>query len=207
METKDYLKDIQDIKNMMSQSTQFISLSGLSGVLAGIYALIGAYVAHLTIQMKADYNYDNALAATEKDVVNKLLCIAASVIVLSVLTGIIFSAAKSKKNGETLWNATSKRLLVNFSIPLISGGLFALQLLSLKHYGLLAPVMLLFYGMACVNASKHTLRDVRYLGITLIILGLVSSYFSGYGLQFWALGFGVCHILYGTIMYFKYDRN
>ena len=52
---KNYLKDIQDIKKMMDKSSQFVSLSGLSGVMAGIYALIGAYAAKLVY----NENYGN----------------------------------------------------------------------------------------------------------------------------------------------------
>jgi len=117
------------------------------------------------------------------------------------------SANKAKKSNDTLWNASSKRLLVNFLIPLASGGFFILFLIEKNMFGLVAPLTLLFYGLACVNASKYTLGDVRYLGITMIILGLLSTWFLGYGLLFWAIGFGICHIVYGSMMYFKYDRN
>jgi len=98
-------------------------------------------------------------------------------------------------------------LIINFGIPLVTGGIFALLLLEKGLYEIIAPITLLFYGLGCVNASKHTFRDVRYLGITLILIGLIATYFEGYGLVFWALGFGVCHIIYGSMMYFKYDRN
>ena len=64
-----------------------------------------------------------------------------------------------------------------------------------------------FSSHSCINASKYTLRDVRYLGITVVILGLLSAAVYGYALEFWALGFGLCHIIYGSIMHFKYDRK
>ncbi|WP_309641112.1 hypothetical protein [Flavobacterium sp.] len=202
METKDYLKDIQEIKNMMSQSTQFISLSGLSGVLAGFYALIGAAIVNELIAN------DNAEFITlESTTFKQILLTAAIVLLLSLGTAYLMTARKAKKIGETVWNASSRRLLVNFFIPLFTGGIFAILLLKQGTYGLIAPITLIFYGLACVNASKYTLRDVRYLGITEIILGLIAVAFSGYGLYFWILGFGVCHIVYGSVMYFKYDRK
>ena len=95
---------------------------------------------------------------------------------------------------------------MNFLIPLITGGFFIVFLIEKEMLSIIAPLMLIFYGMACLNASKYTLGDVRYLGITMILLGLLSTWFLGYGLLFWALGFGVCHIVYGSLMYFKYDR-
>lgn len=202
METKDYLKDIQDIKSMMAQSSQFISLSGFSGIIAGVYALIGAFVANQLIE-----NNTSQYVTLESSTFKYLIITAAIVLILSIATAYIFTVRKAKKMNEKVWNPTSKRLVVNFCIPLVTGGLFSFLLLRNGSYGLIAPVMLIFYGLACVNASKYTLRDVRYLGLTQVVLGLVATEFSGYGLYFWAIGFGLCHILYGSIMHYKYDRN
>lgn len=199
---EDYLKDIQDIKKMMDKSSQFLSLSGLSGVLAGIYALAGAYA------VKQVYNANSGQYITFESYSFKLIVgIALTVLALSVLTAFALTLKKARKQGDTMWNSTTKRLLANFLIPLGTGGIFALLLIKNQYYGLIAPIMLIFYGLACVNASKYTLRDVRYLGITIIIIGLFASWFMGYGLEFWALGFGVCHIVYGTVMYYKYERK
>lgn len=201
MEEK-YLQDISDIKNMMNKSTQFISLSGLAGIMAGVYALIGAFIARLLIQ-----NNNNYIITLESRTFKLIILTAFMVLLLSVVTAFFLTLSKAKKEGETVWNSTSKRLLSNFMIPLLTGGIFGLLLLRNGSYGLIAPVTLIFYGLACVNASKYTFRDVRYLGITIVILGLIATEFSGYALEFWALGFGVCHIIYGSMMYFKYDRN
>ncbi|WP_396143960.1 hypothetical protein [Flavobacterium sp.] len=207
MENEKYLNDISEIKNMMNQSSRFISLSGLSGVLAGIYSLIGAWLAYKTIYFDTTSmgNYRNLIIS--QDSINKLFIIAFSVLILSIITGIALSVRKAKKTEDKIWNVSSKRLVINFAIPLATGGFFILFLIEKEMLSLVAPLTLLFYGLACVNASKYTLGDVRYLGITMIILGLLSTWFLGYGLLFWALGFGVCHIIYGSMMYFKYDRN
>lgn len=200
--TKDnYLKDLEDIKQMMSRSTQFISLSGLAGIMAGTYALLGAFIAHKLLE---NYPYYVTL---ESKVFKQLIGIAFLVLVLSVLTAFLLSYRKANKNNEPIWHQGTKRLIVNFCIPLGTGGITIALLLTNGHYGLIAPMSLIFYGLACVNASKYTLRDIRYLGITEIILGLIAIQFSGYGLYFWVLGFGLCHILYGSIMYCKYERN
>lgn len=207
MEANKYLNDISEIKNMMNKSSRFISLSGLSGVLAGIYSLIGAFLAYKIIytdsyQLGAYRN----LIVTE-DAMIQLFGIAFGVILASLITGIVLSMRKAKKQGDKIWDASSKRLLINFMIPLATGGIFILFLIEKEIYGYVAPLTLIFYGLACVNASKYTLGDVRYLGITLLILGLISAYFIGFGLLFWALGFGFCHLFYGAVMYFKYERN
>lgn len=203
MDHKDYLKDISDIKSMMNRSSQFLSLSGLSGVLAGIYALIGSYIARTLLVQSAV----SETGSPATDTVQQMVIIAVVVLVASVATAFGMTYFKARRHGETVWNSTSKRLVVNFLIPLLTGGIFTLFLLRDQFYGLIAPATLIFYGMACINASKYTLRDIRYLGITVVSVGLLAMAIPKYGLECWALGFGICHIVYGSIMYFKYDRN
>lgn len=211
MESKNYLEDISEIKDMMSRSSRFISLSGLSGVMAGIYALIGAAIAHNRLKGFSPNNYDKFSARSSSlwgtDIVTDLGLIALSVVALAVVTGIILTNKKASKSGEKIWDVSSKRLVLNFLIPLCAGGLFCLVLIQYGMPGLVAPATLIFYGLACLNASKYTMRDVRYMGMVFISIGLISTQFIGYGLYFWALGFGICHIVYGTLMYFKYDRS
>lgn len=202
METKNYLQDLQHIKQMMSKSTQFLSLSGLAGILAGIYALAGAYFVNQLI-----FNHSYQYITLESNTLKAIVAIALLVFVLSVSSAFLLSYRKAKQNGETLINSTSKRAFLNFAIPMLTGGILILLLLKNQYFGLVAPVTLIFYGLACVNVSKYTFRDVRYLGITEIILGLVAVEYSGYGLLFWVIGFGICHILYGSIMYYKYDKQ
>jgi hypothetical protein len=206
MESKDYLKDITEIKDLMNKSSRFMSLSGLSGILAGIYALIGAFFAKTKYDDFINLESNNYSSRTT--ILNfELILIALTVIALAMITGIILTYRKSKKSEQSMWDTSSKRLLFNFFVPLLTGGLFCLSLIQYQVYGLVAPATLVFYGLACLNASKYTVGDVRYLGISNIVLGLISTQFIGYGLYFWALGFGGLHIFYGAMMHFKYDRN
>lgn len=204
MEENKYLEDLREIRQMMRKSTLFLSLSGLSGVLAGVYALMGA--AGVYVLLQHHYNY-YPYVYIESKTFKAIIAIALAVLVASILTAYLFSVRKAKRNGETLVTPTAKRALYNFIIPLLTGGLLSVLLIKNEYYGLLASMTLIFYGLACVNVSKYTFGDVHYLGITEIILGLLAVYFPGYGLLFWTLGFGVCHILYGGIMHFKYERK
>lgn len=202
MEERKYLDDLAEIKRIMGQSTQFMSLSGLSGVLAGIYALIGAFLAHKLIE-----DHHSRFIIIESWTFRMIILIALSVLVLSVLTAFLFTYFKTKKSSDQLWNPVSKRLLINFMIPLLTGGVFSVLLIKQGVYGLIGPVTLIFYGLACVNASKYTIRDIRYLGLTEVIVGLMATAYPGNSLYFWAFGFGLLHIVYGAIMHFKYDRK
>lgn len=205
-EVQDYEKDIASIRNMMERSVKFISLSGLSGVIAGIYALLGAtYVYWLVYYPYSPFGFRFHFA-NESEVIIHLLVIALIVLTLSISTGFWYSQRKAKKLGTTIWNRASKQLMVDLLIPLVTGGLFILILLSRGYYGVAAPACLIFYGLALINASRNTYSEVKYLGFTEIILGLISAFIPGYALIFWALGFGVMHIIYGAVMHFRYDK-
>ncbi len=202
MSDKEYIEQLRDIKNIMDKSTKFLSLSGLSGILAGVYALVGACAVQLIINRDA-YPYVTLYSNTFK----AIIAIAGGVLILSVITAFVLSKLKAKKRNEKVWGSASKRLLLNFSIPLITGAVFGISLLKNGHYGLIAPVTLIFYGLALLQASKYTLETIRSLGVLFIILGLINCWYVGYGLYFWAMGFGVFHIVYGSVMYFKFDRK
>jgi hypothetical protein len=136
----------------------------------------------------------------------KLIMIATAVMVASIGTGLWLSNKKAQKHGLQLWTTASKNLVINMAIPLVSGGIFILIMLYTGHFGLAAPACLVFYGLALIQGSANTFDEIRYLGFSEIILGLISASVPGYGLIFWAIGFGVLHIIYGVIMYNKYDK-
>ena len=203
MDKQKYIEDLKDIKQMMNRSSRFISLSGLSGISAGILAIIGAYLAYQTIYANQDYLvYRQAILSTEN--LSTLLFIALTTLLLSIGSGIYFTTRKAKRNKQKLWDSQTKTLLINLFIPLATGGILCLILLLKGFIGIIAPLTLIFYGLALVNASKYTLEEIRSLGIVEIILGLLGIYFIGYGLIIWTIGFGVLHIVYGIIMHLKY---
>lgn len=205
MENEKYLQDLKDIREMMSRSTQFISLSGLSGVMAGIYALIGAWIGKALLDKHTQQT--GGYITIESNTFQMMVLTALCVLVLSIGTALVMTTISARRRGESVWSPTSKRLAVNFLIPLVTGGIFSTLLLQKEMYALIAPATLIFYGLSCVNASKYTFRDVRWVGITMVILGLSATAFPDYSLELWAFGFGICHIIYGAIMYFKYDKK
>jgi len=208
------LETLQDIKRMMERSSRFISLSGWSGVSAGICALAGAWMAHHTIEK---YRTGAADGYTDKSgshfsfwhtdaMVSELIMIAGVVFLSAFVTAFLFTWLRSKKAGIEIWGTTAKRLMWNTVLPMAVGGLVILRMLDLGYYLLVAPCCLVFYGLALVNASKFTLGEIKYAGYAIIILGLLNVWMLGSGLLFWSLGFGVIHIVYGVWMWWKYEK-
>lgn len=205
----DSLQDVRDIRKLMERSSRFISLSGLSGVSAGICALAGAAIARYVIFKDYYGQYDRRGFFDDTDFRSlkiQLLGLAAGVFIASFLSAFYFTWRKTNQQGRSLWDHTSRRLFWNMIIPLTAGGLFILGMLQYNEWQFVAPACLIFYGLALVNASKYTLTDIRYLGYCEIIVGLINMQMIGYGLYFWALGFGVLHIIYGVVMWWKYER-
>lgn len=209
-EQQQSLDDLQHIKKMMERSSRFISLSGLSGISAGLCALIGAWVAYPYVFGKKDFiiNLNKDFQDDFSFITNSyLFWIAAATFVSAFISAFVFTWLKSKKDGTPIWGNTAKRLLINVSIPVAVGGLFLFRMLHYGTFGLVAPGCLIFYGLGLINASKYTLDEIRYLGYVQIILGIINLWFVGYGLYFWAMGFGVMHIAYGVYMWMKYERK
>ena len=213
-ENTEHLEAIQDIRNMMKKSTRFLSLSGLSGVFAGIYALIGAYLAQILLDKfllsyLEDFQLGNFFGNQEKifGLYFDFIALAVVILALSIVTAYVLSYRKARRQGQTLFDHTAVRVLINLLIPLIAGGVFCVALIYQGVIAYVAPVMLLFYGLALINASKYTYDDIRYLGLCEVVLGLINAFDLGNGLIYWSLGFGVLHIIYGAAMWYKYDRK
>ena len=202
MSEQDYLKDISEIKDLMNRSSRFISLSGLSGIFAGIYALLGAEVAWWLVA-----NSGREYLILDGQVFRLILLDLFLIAFLSVITAIYLTTRKARKNGEKVWDTSSRRLIINFLIPLIVGGIYILIILNQQKYGQTAALMLIFYGLALINASKYSIGHVRYLGFIEIVLGLICAILPGYGFWLWVLGFGIMHILYGSIMFVQEKKS
>ena len=214
-----HINALKDIKQMMERSSRFISLSGLSGVAAGTCALVGAWFAygiiHTTypvdpivyneIQRSASRQY---IPLSVRDYMgSKLLWIAACTFIAAFVLSFLFTYLRSQKTNTPLWGTTAKRLAFNVCIPMAVGGVYLLKMMEAGCYGLIAPGCLLFYGLALLNGSKYTLGEIRYLGFGQIALGILNLWYIGYGLYFWAAGFGLLHIAYGIVMWYKYERT
>lgn len=206
------IEALKDIRNMMERSSRFISLSGLSGVFVGAIALLGAWASYLFLDLKEPhepyYNYArNTDGSYNVSFLKFFFLDSLLVLFLSVMVSSLLTVRKARKGGLSYWDHTAKHLLSSMLVPLLGGGLFCLIMVYQDMLAMVAPAMLVFYGLALVSASKYTYTDIFYLGLFEVGLGLLAAIFLAHGLLFWSLGFGVMHMVYGIFMYFKYERN
>lgn len=205
MKNKDALQTVKEIRQLMEQSSKFLSISGSSTILIGIYALIGAYFGFRVLQpaLTSPYKYDLSSGFS----IHALILIAGGVLFASIVTMLALSYLKSIKNGQLFFNRLALRTLINFSLPFVSGGIFCIAMISLGYYGVVSSAMLLFYGLSLINVSKFTYGSIFWLGCAELFLGLLCAFIPGKGLLFWSLGFGVLHILYGVYFYIFVERK
>lgn len=199
------LEALKDIKRMMERSSRFISLSGWSGIAAGLCALAGAWLANKEIE-KFGHSFSENRRISVIELEKNLLMIAAGVFVSALLLAFLFTYRRARLNKLPVWDTTARRLLLNTMIPICVGGLFIIGMLYNDVDMFVAPACLVFYGLALVHASKYTLGEVRYLGYAEMALGILNLWMLDKSLLLWALGFGICHIIYGALMWWKYER-
>lgn len=212
-----HIEALNDIRSMMRKSSRFLSLSGLSGIFAGVYALGGYFAAKRYIQDQLgsgvseleyrDIVYNQMTRLSDFQSFGFFIVDAATVLGLSLLTAYVFSARKARKNNTKLFDHTAWQLMWHMAVPLTAGGLLCVAILLNGHIAFIPSLMLCFYGAAIFSASRMTYDDVKYLGIAEIVLGIIAAFDLGNGLLYWALGFGVLHIIYGAMMWFKYERT
>lgn len=204
---RDYSQDIAEIRSMMERSSKFLSLSGLVGILIGAYSLVGAAVANWYLQFNPNELIDSGHGTIDSIIDHwKILLLALSVILLTIFTSVFFSQRRAQQRGEKFWSPAVRHLIFSLATPLVAGGILLLILLSHGLTGLLAPLSLLFYGLALLYAARFTFSELRILGLIQIVLGLFASYFIAQGLLIWAIGFGAVHIVYGIFMHYKYEK-
>ena len=207
-EYKQQLEDIAEIRAMMEASTRFVSLSGLSGVSAGIVALLGAFGTYWYLVKENIYNnlQPNYSYRVSTEQLLMLIGIALLILLFAVGTAAFFTYRNSKRKGQSLLGKPGRRMTFNLAFPIVAGAIFCIEMGFWGYWGFVAPATLIFYGMGLFNAGKYTYGEIRYLGMLEIGLGLVAAALPGFSIWFWAVGFGVLHIVYGVLMYLRHER-
>lgn len=205
------LATLQEIRSIMERSARFLSLSGWSGIWAGLVALAGSYIAYNWLNGVGAFNVEENIPVVDivpgDNYFVKYIVLAVVIFIIAFAGGFYFTYRKNKKAGIKIWNTASKKMVINLAIPLIAGAVITFVFAMRVDWIYIAPACLIFYGLALINGSKYTVSDIKYLGLTEVILGCVALFINpGYGLYLWAFGFGVLHIVYGIIMWRKYDQ-
>ena len=198
------LQSLQEIKSMMQRTSKFTSISGWSGVWVGVVGLLAALVAYFII-----FNQEMQLYGLQPDNTRdfELIILAFVTLVIACVGGFYFMIRKTNKDQEKFITPTTKRILIRFIFVLLIGAAICFCLYRQLSFVYMAPTTLLFYGLVLYNIARDTVIEIKYLAYTEILLGIFSFYFIANGLLFWALGFGLAHVIFGLIMVKKYENK
>lgn len=202
MNKNQYSDDLAHIRSMMERSSRFLSLSGWAGILPGIFALAGLSMAlWLISQARQSLGYGEELDRNSPLAI-QLIAIAIIVLGLSIFSSWFTCMRKARQENQSTWSPAIRNMLLHFAIPLTAGAIIVGWIYVKGEWGLLAPVMLSFYGLALIQVSQFTLKSIFWLGIIEIALSIPSG-IPGLGIPFLAIGFGFAHIVYGIMMFNK----
>jgi hypothetical protein len=206
---KEHLDAINEIKVLMERSSKFVSLSGISGISAGVVAIAGVSI--LSVYLKIGFFEQVKAIMIQNKELNSINVIfiflfAIFVFILAFILALFFSSKKAKKKKMIFWDIMAKRVFINHFIFFLTGGIFCFILFYYGIYFLIVASMLIFYGLALINISKFTFNEIAQLGIIEICLGIFSGFVTVYPLLMWLIGFGILHLIYGAYVYFKYEK-
>lgn len=208
-------QQLHDIRRMMERSSRFLSLSGWSGIWAGCTALVGALIAFIWLPPELLKMYDGSYGPLGKSqeafcfcgaIFSRTVTLALMILIIALAGAYFFTARKMRREGASLSQPASRRMLWAMALPMIVGAFFVFAFMRSGHPDYLTATCLVFYGLALINGSNHTLGEIRNLGYLQIVLGVIALFLPGWGLYFWIAGFGFFHIVYGIMMWNKYDK-
>lgn len=206
MESKQAHESIAHIREMMSKSSKFKSLSGAAGITAGLLTLVLATVFCLQYEINpfaVELSNFNLLPSEHY---LTALVYALTLLFCSIIAGIVLTKLNAVKNQEPLWGPASRNFIYNMVLPMVFSILFCLILFQ-KNPDYVLPVSLILYGLTLFNAGKYAHKAIRSLGITEMLLGAICLQFLQFHILIWIIGFGVMHIVFGMYMIIKPDRN
>lgn len=197
-EQNQHLDHLQEIKKLMEKSSKSGSLSGIAGIIIGILAISGVSLTYYFLDKSP---FEPGYFLIEREKFDVLVLIAFIVLFLSLVTGAVMAVKKDT------WNdLATKKLLFNLFIPLIVGGIYSITLYYQGLFGWIAPVTMIFYGLGLFSAGKFSMPEIQFLGIIFSALGLFATFLIDYGLLIWGFGFGFLHLIFGIIIYLKYEK-
>jgi hypothetical protein len=197
-------RELKVIRQLMERPVRYSTMSGLSGILAGLAALGG---------LAADWAISNAWQGQHRAVAMKLnVLVWAGVLVVAFAGAVICTRLRELRQGMPFWSAIKKKILLTILPPFVAGVGLTLVIvyrtrfdIGPNEWGLIPPIWMLFYGLALWQVGLLSPVEVRLMGVAFLAAGLATALW----LQphpYWSLGvsFGGFHIVYGLAVWVRH---
>jgi hypothetical protein len=181
------IDDLHFIRDTMARAGQFTAVPGLGGVAMGVTALAAAVLSgppDRSARWIAIWLIEAAIAAT---------------IALAAMT------LKARRSGSPLWTSRPGTPAYRFGLaflPPLAAGIVITPVFAFTDLAARLPgCWLLLYGTAVATGGAFSVRVVPVMGACFMILGALAFVAPApLGHLFMAAGFGVLHIVFGTII-------
>ena len=183
-------ENLRMIRQMMERSTKHSSLSGFSGIIVGLWAIIGVAVTRLAVQPNRAHHwlaYIAEFAATW-----------AAVLVLSILTDLLVTKRRAALVGKHVFSKLGTHIVGAAAPGFTAGFVLTMYLLQQQRIGEVYGFWMLSYGLAICAVGLFSVRPVLFLGWAFLLAGAATLFLPhAWGLGMMALSFGGFHIAYG----------
>ena len=176
--------NLRFIRETMERAGSFTAVPGWGGIAMGISAIIAA-----------------VLAGKEQDPALWLRVWIIELIVAMLLASATMTL-KARRARTSLFMGPARRFAMAFAPPVMVGGVLTWALAWREQFELLPAVWLLLYGAGIIAGGMYSVRVVPIMGGLFFMLGLLALFLPGNLLL--ALGFGVLHIVFGSIIAWRY---
>ncbi len=202
------------IRQLMERPIRCSTQSGLSGVFAGCVALLGVW---------ADYTLCETVGLGAKVFwINSVVWTAVFFVALGGT--LLLTRLREVRMGMPFWTPAKRRVIATvlpyfvLCVGLTWSIMYHRFILKdhVNQYGLIAPLQMAFYGLACWSVGRYTIPEIRVMGAAFILAAIVTAFFCQYRVfgfvpydivaPYWTLGvtFGGFHIIYGIVVWIRH---
>jgi len=182
-------ENLRVIRETMERSTKHSSLSGLAGLLIGMWAMLGVFA---TGRMVGTTQYQLGSHPL------RLAAIWITVLVISALTDIVLNKRRAARVGKRIFSPLGARILQAIGPGFLVGGLLTAFLVANHLTASVFALWMLTYGLAICSVGLFSVKPVACLGWAFVVCGCCAMVLGpSYGLPLMAISFGGFHIAYG----------
>ena len=177
-------ESLRVIRQVMERSTQYSTLSGLSGVLVGLTGIAGVLV---TRHLPDVYAHPLRLGA-----------VWLAVLLLAVAIDFGRNKRRAARVGKRVVSPLGAHIVLA-ALPAFFGGAVLTAFFGLHHLLFYVwAVWMLCYGLAVCAVGLFSVRPVSYLGLAFVLAGALTLFLQApYHLLMMGVTFGGFHIAYG----------
>ena len=183
-------ENLRVIRELMERSTKYSTFSGLSGILAGLYSIVGCIVTSLL-----------PAASTDAPAFRIPFLVTWSLVIFcAVATDALLMKRRAARVGKRIVSRLGKQMIYAAGPGLGTGALLTLWLARHNLITSVYPVWMLCYGIAVCAVGQFSQREVKTLGVAFLLTGTLCLLVPGLGLGLMALAFGGFHIAYALVI-------